>query len=114
MRFIQTNEPGEDDFSKRLSEFVARVKENEKFRKEFAEMNLHDFDIMTEAKEEGLAEGREEGLAEGREEGARQNAVENARSFYANGASLELIAKSLNMTIEQVKENVCETAQAAN
>ena len=69
-------------------------------------MNLHDFDIMTEAKEEGLAEGREEG--------ARQNTVENARSFYANGASLELIAKSLNMTEEQVKEIVFETAQAAN
>ena len=56
MRFIQTNEPGEDDFSKRLSEFVAKVKENEKFRKEFADMNLHDFDIMTEAKEEGILE----------------------------------------------------------
>jgi len=60
------------------------------------------------------AKGREEGLAEGREEGARQNAVENARSFYANGASLELIAKSLNMTEEQVKEIVFETTQAAN
>ena len=106
MRFIQTNEPGEDDFSKRLSEFVARVKENEKFRKEFANMNLHDFDIMTEAKEEGLAEGREEG--------ARQKAVENARSFYANGVSVDIIAKSLNMTIEQVKEIVCETTQTAN
>ena len=69
-------------------------------------MNLHDFDIMTEAKEEGLAEGREEG--------ARRKAVEYARSFYANGASLELIAKSLNMTEEQVKEIVFETAQAAN
>ena len=94
LRFIQTNEPGEDDFSKRLSEFVAKVKENEKFRKEFAEMNLHDFDIMTEAAEE--------------------KAIEAARSFYANGASLELIAKSLNMTIEQVKEIVCETTQTAN
>ena len=106
LRFIQTNEPGEDDFSKRLSEFVAKVKENEKFRKEFANMNLHDYDIMTEAKEEGIAEGREEG--------AQQKAVEAARSFYANGASLELIAKSLNMTIEKVKEIVCETAQTAN
>ncbi len=56
------------------------------------------------------AKGRKEGLAEG----ARQKAVEDARSFYANGASLELIAKSLNMTEEQVKEIVCETAQAAN
>ena len=33
LRFIHTNEPGEDEFSKRLCEFVARVKENEKFRK---------------------------------------------------------------------------------
>ncbi|MBQ7620024.1 MAG: Rpn family recombination-promoting nuclease/putative transposase [Treponema sp.] len=102
LRFILTNEPGEDDFSKRLSEFVARVKENEKFRKEFADMNLHDFDIMTEAKEEGI------------EEGARRKAVENARSFYANGVSVDIIAKSLNMTIEQVKEIVCESTQTAN
>ena len=34
LRFIQTDEPGEDDFSKRLCEFVARVKKNEKFRKQ--------------------------------------------------------------------------------
>ena len=33
LRFIQTDEPGEDDFSKRLCEFVARAKENENFRK---------------------------------------------------------------------------------
>ena len=33
LRFIQTDEPGEDDYSKRLSEFVAKAKENEKFRK---------------------------------------------------------------------------------
>ena len=63
MRFIQTDEPGEDDFSKRLSEFVARVKENEKFRKEFANMNLHDFDIMTEAAEEKAIEAARNALA---------------------------------------------------
>ena len=92
LRFIQTNEPGEDDFSNRLSEFVAKVKENEKFRKEFADMNLHDFDIMTEAAEE--------------------KAIEAARSFYANGVSVDIIAKSLNMTVEQVKEIINESAPA--
>lgn len=92
LRFIQTNEPGEDDFSKRLSEFVAKVKENEKFRKEFADMNLHDFDIMTEAAEE--------------------KAIEAARNFYANGVSVGIIAKSLNMTVEQVKEIINESAPA--
>ena len=42
----------------------------------------------------------------GKEAGAEQKAVEDARSFYANGVSIELIAKSLNMTPEQIKEIV--------
>ena len=92
MRFIQTNEPGEDDFSKRLCEFVARVKENEKFRKEFAEMNLHDFDIMTEGKEEGLIEG------------ARQNAIEAARNFKAVGVDVNIIAKCVGISVEEVEK----------
>ena len=40
--------------------------------------------------------------------GKEAKAIEDAKSFYANGASIELIAKSLNMTIEQVKEIVCD------
>ena len=92
MRFIQTNEPGEDDFSKRLSEFVARVKENEKFKESYARMNLHDRDLIRETKKE--------------------TTMEAARSLYANGVSLELIAKSLKMTVEQVEEIVNEKSPA--
>ena len=46
--------------------------------------------------------GKEAGISLG----AEQKAVEAARSFYANGASIELIAKSLNMTPEQIKKIV--------
>ncbi len=42
------------------------------------------------------------------ERGKEEKAVEDARSFYANGASVELIAKSLGMTIEQVEDIVKE------
>ena len=42
-------------------------------------------------------EGREEGLKEG------------AKNLYANGVSIEIIAKSLGMSEEQVKEIVIET-----
>ena len=59
-------------------------------------MNLHDYDITTMAKEAG----REEGLAEG----ARKNAIENARNLYTNGASIELISKSLKMSENEIKE----------
>ena len=46
---------------------------------------------------------------EAREEAKLQQSIEDAISFYANGASIELIAKSLHMTEEQVQESVKET-----
>lgn len=49
---------------------------------------------------------REDGYLEGIEEGREEKAVEAARSFYANGASIELIAKSLHMTEEEIQEIV--------
>ena len=53
-------------------------------------------------------DGYTEGLSKGEQRGRSKKAVEDARSFYANGASIELIAKSLNMTVEQVKKIVSE------
>ena len=49
---------------------------------------------------------REDGIAEGQELGRMEKAVEAARNLYINGVSIEIIAKSLNMTIEQVNEIV--------
>ena len=92
LHFISTNEPGEDDFSNRLSRLVDVYKDDEQSRSDYLAMNLHDHDIRYEA----LAEG------------AQQKAVEAAKSFYANGASIELIAKSLHMSEEQVKKIVKE------
>ena len=46
---------------------------------------------------------------EAREEAKLQQSIEDAISFYTNGASIELIAKSLHMTEEQVLEIVKET-----
>ena len=49
-----------------------------------------------------------ESFDEGKKEGMQEKSIEDARSFYANGASIELIAKSLNMSIEDVKEIVSD------
>ena len=51
-------------------------------------------------------DGYTDGLAEGEIKGAQQNIIDNAKSFYANGAPISLIANSLHMTEEQVKEIV--------
>ena len=62
--------------------------------------------FMTEFDEElAIHTWREDGRTEGRAE----KAIEAARNFYANGASIELIAKSLNMTSDEVKEIVKDT-----
>ncbi len=92
LRFVQTNEPGEDAFSGRLSDIVEKLKENERFKQEYAAMNLRDVDLIDETRKETLAE--------------------NARSLYANGVSVELIAKSLKMTAEEVRQIVKETIPA--
>lgn len=42
----------------------------------------------------------------GKEAGQKQKAIEDAKSFYANGVSIELIAKSLKMSINQIQDIV--------
>ena len=51
-----------------------------------------------------IAENKKQGLS-------TQEAIEDAKSFYANGVSVELIAKSLQMTVEQVENIVKDTIQ---
>ena len=60
--------------------------------------------LRREYREEGLEEGRKEGLEIGREEGREEGIKEAAIQFLNNGVSEEVVAKSLNMTIEEVKE----------
>ena len=45
----------------------------------------------------------EKGKIQGKAEGIAENRIENALNLYKNGASLELISKSLNMDIEELK-----------
>jgi len=45
-------------------------------------------------------------LRDGMIQGAQQQAIKVAKNLHANGASIELIAKSLEMTEEEVREIV--------
>ena len=55
---------------------------------------------------------REAGYEEGVADGAQQNAIANAKSLYENGVSLKIIAKSLGMSIEQVRDITSHVVQA--
>jgi predicted transposase/invertase (TIGR01784 family) len=93
LHFISTNEPGEDDFSNRLSSLVKTLKETEKFRSDYAAMNLHDRDIQRAARREGIAQG------------ARENAVENAKNFLKMKlGTVEQIAQGTGLPLEEVQK----------
>lgn len=88
LHFISTNEPGEDDFSNRLSDLVEIIKDNEIFRSDYASMNLHDRDIMRMA----------------RKEGAQQKAVETAAKLLQKDKMSEVETKEFfNFTDDQMK-----------
>ena len=92
LHYISTNEPGEDDFSNRLSDLVEIIKDNEIFRSDYAAMNLHDRDIMRLAKKEG------------REEGALQKAIETAANMLNDKIPVENIARYVDLPLEKVEE----------
>ena len=97
LQYVSTNEPGKDDFTNRLSKLVEKIKDNEKFRSDYAAMNLHDRDIQRTAKEEG----RKEGL----EAGAQQKAIEAATNLLKmNVLSSEQIAQASGLPLEKILE----------
>ena len=95
LKFISTNEPGKDDFSKRLSSIVEKLKETEKFRSDYAAMNLHDRDIQRAARREGITQG------------SLQKAIEDAviavKEF---NVSPQVAAEKMNAPLDKVLEKL--------
>lgn len=85
LRLVTSNE-STSVFAKKISQLVEDAKHNTQWRKQFMDLERE----KNYAYHNGLAEGRSE------------QAIEDAKSFYANGVSIEIIAKSLNMTVEEV------------
>ncbi|MBQ4015309.1 MAG: Rpn family recombination-promoting nuclease/putative transposase [Treponema sp.] len=104
LRFIQTNEPGEDPFAKQLKEFVLKARQNEKFKREYLAMNLHDRDMMKIGEKEGIAKG------------AQAKAIETARNMlkknYPASDIVEITGLSLEQVLELQKELAAEPAPA--
>ena len=76
-------------------------------KEEILAMSLTEFnaekvyrDWLAEGREEGFEQGREEGREEGKDEKAREAAI----GLYENGVSVEIIAKSLKLSEEKVRE----------
>lgn len=79
-------------FAEKIAYLVEDAKHNTQWRKQFMDLE------------------REKSFAY--EFGRKDKGIEDVRNFYANGASVELIAKSMNMTVEQVTEIVKDVVVA--
>lgn len=91
LHYIFTNQPGKDEFSNRLSKLVRKYKEDEELRSDYLAVNLHDYDIRYEA----------------RQEGAQQKAVEDAITIVRKyKATPEDAAKDMNAPLELVLEGL--------
>ncbi len=87
LRLVIDNQPT-NDFADKISKLVEESKRNTQWRKQFMDWEIekaYSFDA-----------------------GKQEKAIEDAKSFYANGVSIELIAKSMHMTEERVREIVNE------
>jgi predicted transposase/invertase (TIGR01784 family) len=110
LHFIHTNEPGEDDFTNRLSTLVEQIKDNEKFRRDYAAMNLHDRDITRAAKREGLMQGIAQGLSQGIVQGASEAKIEAAITLVRKyNVAPESAAKDMNAPLDKVLESLANT-----
>ena len=97
LEFICTNNPGEDPLSNKLAELVKKLKENEKFRSDYAAMNLHDRDLIRNAKKEATFE----------------KAIEAAKNLLKlNAISIEQIAQAEGLSVEKVEEIAREIEKA--
>ena len=90
-KFIKTNEPC-DEFTRSLSGQVMIARQNAEYRRQYMTMEMY---------------GTER-FREGQKAGSQQTKIEDAKSFYANGVSIDIIAKSLNMTVDKVMEIINE------
>ena len=79
-----------DKFCERIAQLTEEAKKNTQWRKQYMDwerQRTYDFEA-------------------GKEAGEQKKAEEDARSFFTNGVSIEIIAKSLHMTEEHVREIV--------
>ena len=105
-----TTAPGLKEAKERL-EFLRMTPEQQRAYDHYIDTMVRDADVyrtqMLEiklAREKVLAEGRAEGRAEGEAIGRAEERLINARSLKANGVPVEVIAKSLGLSSEEIEK----------
>ena len=91
---------------KTLDKYVQEYNANDTWRRGYMTFELLMQDNYKHGKAEGLAEGKAQGLAEGLAEAetkAKEREIQSVKNFYAQGLSVEAIAKGLNLSKTEVQ-----------
>ncbi len=96
LHYVFTGVAGEDDFTKRLEAIVEKLKDDDKFRSDYAAMNLHDWDLTRRAEEAG----REKGI----QEGSHNKAIETAQNLLKEKVPPEVISRCVGLPPEEIQK----------
>ena len=103
LSYVFNGQAGEDDFTNRLEAIVEKLKDDDKFRSDYAAMNLHDYDLTRRAEEVGIEKGKEMGRDE--------KAIEAAKKLLRMKLGThEQIAQAQELPLEKVQELAEEIA----
>ena len=104
LSYVFNGQAGEDDFTNRLEAIVAKLKDDNEFRSDYAAMNLHDWDLKTRAEEAGRTKGIEEGR--------NIEKIEAAKNMLRMGLGThEQIAQAQALPLKKVQELAEEIAK---
>ena len=104
----------EDKETRSFFEFLISNKANSRYTKDLKEYVI-DAKHNTQWRVQYMTWERQQAYAfeNGRIKGDQERAFETAKNLYANGVSIDIIAKSLGMTIEEVQEIVSDVEVTA-
>ncbi|MBO4705405.1 MAG: Rpn family recombination-promoting nuclease/putative transposase [Spirochaetaceae bacterium] len=85
-----------DMFTEKIARFVDKVKADESAKGEYM--------IESLAIQDSKREGRKEGIEIGLVEGERKKAIEAARNLKENGVDIQLIAKCVGLSVEEIQK----------
>ena len=99
------NDSGFEQYADRYEEVSGDLAVRRQFAAWTAEMDKLDIVRMLSLNE-GLVKGKAEGLAEGKAIGEREKTMKDARNLLSLGVEPEIIAKAVELSLEEVLELV--------
>ena len=115
LRYVNSNSLSDIDFIKMLDKRLEQIKKSEEWRLEYMtlQMKLDERYYsgyekgmkkgIEEGIEKGIEKGMEKGIEEGIEKGIEKGIMSSIKVMFNNNLSVEMIAKYLNLQVEEVK-----------